>query len=91
MMNLTQAVNGIPLVGIVLALVQWIKGFGLSGKKVRVISMIVGLVLGFLYQLSLGVPADFTGWFVCFVFGLVMGLTASGTYDALNGKSNAAG
>ena len=75
-------VAGIPLLLVVLGLVQWIKQFGLEGKIVRVISMAVGLLLGVGYQLSIAMPVDFAGWFSTAVFGLALGIVASGLYDA---------
>lgn len=76
-------VAGVPLTLFVLALVQWIKGFGLSGNAVRVASMGVGLVLGVGYQLSIAMPVGFAGWFTASIFGLALGLFASGAFDAV--------
>lgn len=73
---------GIPLIAFVIALVQWIKGFGLAGNAVRAVSMVVGLILGIGYQLSLAMPVGFAGWFATVVFGLALGLGASGLYDS---------
>lgn len=78
--NITVA--GVPLLLVTLGLVQYIKGFGLSGNSVRGLSAAVGLVLGIGYQLSVSMPADFGGWFAVVVFGLGLGLVASGVYDA---------
>ena len=77
-------VAGIPLLVFVLAFVQWIKSLGVSGVYARVISMAVGLSLGIGYQLTLSIPVDFAGWFGAVVFGLALGLGASGVYDAVN-------
>jgi hypothetical protein len=78
----TILVAGIPLVVVVLGLVQFIKGFGLEDNIVKGVSLAVGLVLGVGYQLSLATPVDFAGWFAAVVFGLGLGLVASGLYDA---------
>lgn len=75
-------VAGIPLVLIVLGLVEWVKGFGVEGQSLRGVSLVIGLALGIGYQLSIAVPADFTGWFSAVVFGLGLGLVASGLFDA---------
>lgn len=75
-------VAGIPLLAIVIGLVQFIKGFGLSGNVVRVASLVVGLLLGGGYQYSIAAPTDFAGWFTLVVFGLGLGLVGSGLYDA---------
>jgi hypothetical protein len=75
-------VAGIPLLAIVIGLVQFVKGFGLNGNAVQVASLVIGLVLGIGYQVSLAPPADFAGWFATVIFGLGLGLVASGLYDA---------
>lgn len=79
-------IAGIPLLAVVIGLVQFIKGFGLSGNTVKLLSLTVGLLLGGGYQYSLGAPVDFAGWFALVVFGLGLGLVASGLYDAAKGK-----
>ena len=75
-------VAGVPLVLVVLGLVEWVKGLGLQGNAVKVVSMLIGLLLGVGYQFSLAVPIGFSGWFSCVVFGISLGLVASGIYDA---------
>jgi hypothetical protein len=78
--NITVA--GIPLLIIVIGLVQFIKGFGLEGNIVKGVSLLVGLLLGAAYQYTVAIPVDFAGWFQLVVFGLGLGLVASGLYDA---------
>lgn len=80
-----ELVNGLSLVGVVMALVEWIKKFGVEGKALSGVSMGVGLVVGVLYQMSLGMPAGLSGWFGAALYGVALGLTASGLYDT--GKS----
>lgn len=80
--NITVA--GIPLLLVVIGLVQFVKGFGFKGNGIRALSAGVGLVLGIGYQLSLAIPVDFAGWFAAVVFGLGLGIVASGVYDAAN-------
>ena len=75
-------VVGLPLVLIVTGLVEWFKQAGVQGNALRVVSLVIGLVLGVGYQLSLAVPVDFAGWFGAVVYGLALGLVASGVYDA---------
>ena len=75
-------VNGMPLVLVVIGLVEWGKQLGLSGIWLKVLSMVIGILLGMLYQISLEIPADFAGWFGAAVYGLALGLVASGIYDA---------
>ncbi len=77
------AVAGIPLLFVVMGLVEWVRQFGVSGNWLRVTSMIVGLVLGMGYQVSQGMPATFAAWFAAAVYGLALGVVASGVRDAL--------
>ena len=81
-MDFDQVVNGIPLFFVVVALVELSKDFGLQGKALTALSFGIGLVLGLLYQISLGMPTDYTGWFGVALFGLALGLVASKSYDA---------
>lgn len=75
-------VAGMPLMGIVLGLVQWFKGFPqITGIWTRVLSMLVGLLLGVGYELSVAMPTGFSGWFTVGVFGIGLGLVASGVFD----------
>ena len=78
-------VAGIPLVLVVIGLVEWIKRLGLSGTALNVVALLIGLGLGVAYQCSIVVPVDFAGWFTAGVYGVALGLVASGIYDA--GKS----
>jgi hypothetical protein len=83
-MDFTQyLVAGVPLILVVLGLVEWVKGFGVSGNKVKAVSMAIGLLLGVGYQYSIAPPVGFAGWFGVVVFGLALGLVASGIYDTL--------
>lgn len=82
-------VNGIPLVAVVLALVEWSKRLGVSGKFLQAFSMLVGVVLGVLYQYSQQPLAGFSAWFGAVVYGFALGLVASGVYDAARSASKA--
>jgi hypothetical protein len=78
------AVNGIPLLFMVIGLVEYIKKFGISGDLLTASSMVIGLVLGVGYQISIvGSPASFADGFALIVYGLALGLVASGIYDTL--------
>ena len=80
-------VAGIPLVVIVFAIVEEIKAYGLTGKILRFVSLLVGVVLALAYQWTmLGLPVDAAGWFTTVVVGLLYGLTASGGYDFLDSR-----
>lgn len=75
-------VAGIPLILVVLGLVEWIKQLGVQGVAIRVVSLVVGLVIGIAYQFSIAQPTGFSEWFAAVVYGLALGLVASGIYDA---------
>jgi hypothetical protein len=82
-------VNGVPLLVVILGLVEYLKRFGVSGNALLGSSMGIGAVLGVGYQISqTGTPVEFSGWFAIVLYGLVMGLIASGVYDALKSISN---
>jgi hypothetical protein len=76
-----EIVNGVPLVIVVMGLVEFCKQLGATGRVLTVVSMLIGLALGMLYQCSLAVPVTFAGWFAAAVYGLALGLTASGISD----------
>ena len=58
-----------------------------AGKTLTAISALLGLLFGIAYQISLsGFPAGFAGWFTVIVFGLALGLVASGFYDFANSR-----
>lgn len=80
-------VNGIPLVAVVLGLVEISKRLGVEGKGAVITSLLIGLVLGIAYQLSVAIPTDFAGYFGAAIYGLALGLTASGIYDVVTRRS----
>ena len=76
------AVAGVPLIFVVLGLVTLYGQFGLQGKVQLASSFATGLILGGAYQLAeMGVPAGFAGWFAIIIYGLALGLVATGTYE----------
>lgn len=74
-------VSGIPLVLVVLGLVEFMKKVGLAGVWLTVASLLVGVVCGVLYQMSIQMPTAFPGWFGAVIYGLALGLVAAGLYD----------
>jgi len=77
----TMLINGIPLIFVIFALVEFIKSFGIKGKLITFLSLLFGLLFGAAYQVSLtGLPIDFSGWFSLVIFGLTLGLVTSGFY-----------
>ncbi len=78
-------VNGISLMVVIFGLVEFSKTLGLSGRWLTALSLLLGLAFGMLYQFFLyGLPVTFAGWFEVVIFGLAMGLMASGFYDFAN-------
>lgn len=90
-MEFDQIVNGVPLIFVVMGIVELIKAFGLHGKALTAASFAVGLALGIAYQISLGLPTGYAGWFGAVIFGLALGLVASKVYDAIRSAANKAG
>ncbi len=88
MFDVTKLLVGtIPLIAVVFGLVEFAKELGLKGKWLTVFSMALGLAFGFAFQLAQsGVPAAFSGWFEIGIFGLAIGLVASGFYDFANAR-----
>ena len=83
----TLLVNGIPLIIVVFGLVEFIKALGLQGNWLTVTSLIIGLVLGLCYNIAIkGMPYDFAAWFSAVIFGLALGLVASGFYKFANDR-----
>lgn len=78
-----QVVNGIPLIALVIALVEWIKKFGVEGKALNAASMAVGAAIGVAYWYAQAPLVSFADWFGAVVYGLALGLAASGLYDAV--------
>jgi hypothetical protein len=80
-------VGSVPLVVIIFGLVEFIKSMGLTGRILTVLSMLVGILLGLGYHVSInGLPTSFSGWFIAVCFGLAMGLVASGFYKFANDR-----
>jgi len=74
-------VAGVPLMALVFGLVEFIKTlFEMDGKKVTVMSAIVGLALAIPYQLYNVIPTTFGGWMEIVIIGVVVGLSTSGFY-----------
>lgn len=78
-----QIVNGIPLVVLVISLVEWVKRFGIEGKALNAVSMAIGAGIGVAYWYAQAPLVSFADWFGAIVYGLALGLVASGIYDAV--------
>ena len=76
-------VAGVPLLFVVIGLVQFAKKLGLAGNALIWASMAIGLLLGAGFQIAtVGLPSTFAGWFAVAIYGLGLGIVASGVYDA---------
>jgi hypothetical protein len=84
-------IAGIPLSIIIVALVEEIKMWGLTGNILRVVSIVIGVVLAVLYQLATKVPVTLMDWLALVVIGILYGITASGGYDFVNKRIPAKG
>lgn len=77
------SVLGVPLMFVVIGTVEYIKKMGVQGKALLGASMAAGLIYGAGYQfMARGFPTDFAGWFSVIVYGIAIGILASGVYDA---------
>lgn len=84
------AESGTTVLFIVLGLVQVWGRLGAAGKVQLLSSLATGLLVGGSFQIAaLGTPALFSDWFAVVMYGLLMGLVASGVYEV--GKKLATG
>jgi len=74
------AIDVALILGAILGLVEFAKQVGLKGDvKIRIASMAIGVLLGVVFQLQEMYPA-IQPWFQVAIYGIVMGLTASGLF-----------
>ncbi len=87
-MDLTILLVGtVPLIAVVFGLVEFVKSLGLKGRALTVFSLVLGLVFGLAYQFAqAGIPGTYAAWFTAVIFGLAIGLVASGFYDFANAR-----
>ena len=84
----TLLVGGVPLVAVIFGLVEFIKSFGLKGHWLTGVSMALGLGFGLAYQIATsGLPVNLAGWFIVVIFGLMLGLVASGYYKFIDSRT----
>jgi xanthosine utilization system XapX-like protein len=78
-------VNPVTLALIILGVVEFIKKFGVTGNKLMLISMFVGITLAVIYKVrELYVPAQ--PYIDVAFFGIAAGLGASGLYSFVNDR-----
>jgi hypothetical protein len=80
-MEIFGELNLILVLALIAGLVEFAKRLGVTGNGSLVLSMILGVAFGLVYQLSLAIPITTAGWFAAVVYGLLTGLAASGLYD----------
>lgn len=96
---LQAAVKGVPLLFVVFGLVEWAKRLTkkdgtqlIDGNGLLVLSLFLGLLFGSGFMLMTERPPQALDWYVLFVYwfgvgvyGLAIGLVASGLYDFVKG------
>lgn len=100
---LEDAVQGIPLIAVVVILVQFLKGFKkedgsplIVGNALLASSFGIGLVLGVLYMVYAAQPVGtnvyegYQYWFASGIYGITLGGLASGSYETLKAIFEAA-
>ena len=78
-------INPLTLALIVLGVVEFIKKFGVTGNKLLIISMFIGIIFGVTYKLYiLYLPSQV--YIDVIFFGIAVGLGASGIYSFVNDR-----
>ena len=80
-------INGFSLLPVIMGLVEFLKRVGVTGRWSIASSMLIGLLLGLGYQISVKPPASYADWFGAVVFGLGLGLSSSGVYDFITARA----
>jgi len=81
----TFIVNPITLVLVILGVVEFIKKLGVSGNKLMLISMCVGILFAVMYRLREFYPLLELYTDIAF-YGIFAGLGASGVYSFINDR-----
>ena len=81
----TFTLNPLTLALLILGIVEFIKKFGMTGNKLMLASMAVGIVFAVVYKFhDIYPPAE--QWIELAFFGLAAGLCASGIYSFINNR-----
>lgn len=74
--------GGVPITLVVLGLTT-LAGNWVSGKAQLVVALVIGLVVGGLYNIGVAnaLPTDIQGWITLVVYGLGWGVVSSGIYE----------
>ena len=73
--------GSVIIVFVVMGLTTVAGRYGVEGKAQLAFALGVGVVVGVLFRLTFGLPADYAGWFWNVIYGLVLALIASGIYE----------
>ena len=69
------------VIAIVIGLSQWVKEKAqLVGTKAEVAALVIGIVIGGVFQYAVSQPADVKGWLGVALVALAMGLVPSGLF-----------
>jgi hypothetical protein len=77
------------LMWFVTGLVTYAKKLGARGKWLTVIAFLLGVGIGGAYKVLLTPPVNALDWFLAVLFGLGIGLIATGVYDSYGKKPDA--
>jgi len=81
----TFALNPVTLALLIIGIVEFIKKFGVTGNKLTLISMAVGILFALIYKFHEFYPPAEQYIELAF-FGLAAGLCASGIYSFVNAR-----
>ena len=77
--------NPLTLALLIIGIVEFVKKFGVTGNKLTLISMAVGIVFAVIYKLAALFPL-YQVWIELAFFGIAAGLCASGIYNFVNAR-----
>src|SRR5512139_994754 len=80
-----EPIDYVFLVGIVLGLVEFVKSLGVTGNKLRWISLAVGIVMGGMFQGRELFPIT-KPYIDAFIYTIPVGLTACGLYSFVSAR-----
>ncbi|HPS39973.1 MAG TPA: hypothetical protein PL124_11205 [Candidatus Cloacimonadota bacterium] len=73
-------ISGVSIVLLIVGLVELIKKFGVTGNKLTLISVLIGVLVGVGFKVYEMYPLA-QSWIELAVVGLAYGLAATGLYD----------
>jgi len=76
-----------PMLAIVFGVVDYLGKWGIKGKWQLASSLLAGLILGGIVMYFTTYPATPVAWFSVALFGLLIGLAASGCYEGIKAAS----